>query len=831
MFRDALILSILIVGTFGKECDKLSPVKGKCGPKYGRCNKYLDSHSEYCNEATRNCGSTYVYSQAQSSDRYDWNPSSCNKPGLKNENQDCWTFGRSDCTSFFNTGDGTGKCGWCGENGYCCRQGWDYNGCSGTMGGNDHHSCVEGYVREVQPTCTSSADCDIGNFCEMSYGDSGFCQSCRSLPNPECKNENNGLKSEGANECQFMCENNGCYSTKDCNARYKDTSTFCDFEEDRRGYCTFCSKHPDGCFNETTGVSNEKGQSECQHNCVQQTCQSTSECPASSFCNFENNDEGVCTYCTDVNDCKESSLLTNDKGTQECKQNCGADEHFNIWSLIEANENGCITANEMSNDNVCSGIANRVAKVVLNASEPNYHVFCEFLGHELNVFLPVMPVGPETCKALTDCVVHSIRDHKLDVDECVSNAFAGLEKDVANNMKKLNTRLARWGSKLGKIENLVGNVACNTDPLRNIKDKIAKIKASIKAFKELPNAIAKAVYVVKDVLAVGKNALAPFKDDAHGGYPKSSVLLSIDATVGTNAFTKSSSVGVFITFDSNHISKIKQLVTQGVVSFGVETAEKIIDLIFHDDSGVEFGFYQAFADGQTSALTNIIAAGAGATIQFLNGDYHVWGGYGFDISVGCGVKVPEWGELDLGFSAGIVFSATPEDAHFENGRQKTNQFIGFMFGADLSSSLDSNVLKDIIPLPECTISRSCGYIQFFNETDYSRCDVGGIDEARKELASTTQKIKDDFADLMEKCTTAWTCRWEDCKDAYWEAGQNAIECHDNRVAKCQDYHFGNGCLRPGKCLLKDVAGFWDATKHCADSLNPFKPVDCVRAYF
>ena len=820
MFRGALILSILIVGTFGKECDKLSPVKGKCGPKYGRCNKYLDSHSEYCNEATRNCGSTYVYSQAQSSDRYDWNPSSCNKPGLKNENQDCWTFGRSDCTSFFNTGDGTGKCGWCGENGYCCRQGWDYNGCSGTMGAKSHHSCVEGYVRNVEPTCTSSADCDIGSFCEMTYGDSGFCQTCRSLPEPECAHDDNHLSSEGREECQFMCEYNGCYSTKDCQARYKDTTTFCDFKEDRRGYCTFCSKYPDGCFNKTTGVSNEKGQSECQHSCVQQTCKSTSECPASSFCNFEFGDEGICTYCTDANDCKDSSLLINDKATQECKQNCGANEHFSIWNLIEANENGCIRAHNTSDASLCSGVANRVAKVVLNSSEPNYHVLCEFLGHELNVFLPEMPAGAETCKAITDCIVYAIKDHKLHVDQCIENAFEGLKKDVENRMLKLEKTLKRWSAGL---TNLVGAVACNTDPLGQLKEKIEKIKAAVRAFKELPNAIAKAVYIVKD-------ALAPFQDDAHGGYPKSSVLLSMDSSQATSVFTRSSSVGVFITFDSNHIGKIKQLVTQGVVSFGIETAEKVIELIFSDSSNIDFGFYQAFANGQTTDLTNVISAGAGATIQFLNGDYAVWGGFGFDISVGCGVDIPELGIENLGVSAGAVFSAKPEDQHIENGRQKTNQFLGFMFGADWSEGLDLEEAL-AIPLPSCTISRSCGYIQLFNESDYSRCEVGGIDEARKEWTSTTQKIKEDFANLMEKCTTAWTCRFKDCKNSIWNAGKNAIQCGKDKAARCMDYHFGNKCFLPGECLFKTAVGVWDASHDCADSLNPFKHVDCVRKYY
>ena len=84
---------------------------------------------------------------------------------------------------------------------------------------------------------------------------------------------------------------------------------------------------------------------------------------------------------------------------------------------------------------------------------------------------------------------------------------------------------------------------------------------------------------------------------------------------------------------------------------------------------------------------------------------------------------------------------------------------------------------------------------------------------------------------MEKCTTAWTCRFKDCKNAIWNAGKNAIQCGKDKAARCMDYHFGNKCFLPGECIFKTAVGVWDASHDCADSLNPFKHVDCVRKYY
>ena len=227
-------------------------------------------------------------------------------------------------------------------------------------------------------------------------------------------------------------------------------------------------------------------------------------------------------------------------------------------------------------------------------------------------------------------------------------------------------------------------------------------------------------------------------------------------------------------------------------------------------------------------IDNIFGYGVGGTIQFLNGDIDVWGGYGFDISVGCSEKIPEFFEISCGFSAGLVFSAKPENPHIEDGKQITNQFLGFMFGLDCSQSLEplTDLKSAFLPfLPECTISRSCGFIRQINTNkteqldQYAKCEVSGIDEVKKEWNSMTTKVRDDFASLMEKCRKAWNCRFDKCKNDYWHAGKEAGDCHDSRRKKCLDSHYipGHGCYNFGKCISKDISNYWDATVDCVES--------------
>ena len=52
---------------------------------------------------------------------------------VKNQGIDCW----------YECGEKDGPClDFCGTDGYCCHQGWAYNGCDGVMGGTNSHRCV-----------------------------------------------------------------------------------------------------------------------------------------------------------------------------------------------------------------------------------------------------------------------------------------------------------------------------------------------------------------------------------------------------------------------------------------------------------------------------------------------------------------------------------------------------------------------------------------------------------------------------------------------------------------------------------------------------------------
>ena len=52
---------------------------------------------------------------------------------LENAGVECWYA----CAPFY-----TGKCKWCGPEGYCCRQNWIGDGCDGVMGAPDRHVCT-----------------------------------------------------------------------------------------------------------------------------------------------------------------------------------------------------------------------------------------------------------------------------------------------------------------------------------------------------------------------------------------------------------------------------------------------------------------------------------------------------------------------------------------------------------------------------------------------------------------------------------------------------------------------------------------------------------------
>ena len=79
---------------------------------------------------------------------------------------------------------------------------------------------------------------------------------------------------------------------------------------------------------------------------------------------------------------------------------------------------------------------------------------------------------------------------------------------------------------------------------------------------------------------------------------------------------------------------------------------------------------------------------------------------------------------------------------------------------------------------------------------------------------------------MEKCQEAWSCRVESCEDTMFKANQAAKQCYDNRVNKCRNYHFGNGCLNIFKCLGKDALTYSSAALQCMGDMVPLYPVDC-----
>ena len=775
-----LTSSFFISGSLGKDlCRDLSPVKGRCGEHYGRCNNYLDRDAVYCNENSGECGSTKGMRDITSGDRYDWKPSSCDR-GVRNEGQDCARTFHNDCNDWLGNGNPNGPCKWCGEFGSCCRKNSKKDGCDGKMGGNGHHACVENPVIQKEPNCKSSLQCASDSFCDMVYGDQGFCEKCRAIKDG-CENTNTKFPTiSGREECKFVCENNGCYSTNDCKnggGSYRDTDSFCDFNEGDRGQCKFCSSFPDGYENYLTAT--EQGRLEYNMSCTKVACNGSIDCPMKSFCNVAS---GNCVYCDDIDKCENLNENSEDffdnASTNECQEVC-EDAKWSIWRLLEAPPEGCNAANETVQESKCSGMANKIARVLINGSNfdrHNFHPICEFLSHDLDMFLLGMPNGKETCKALSNCLFDVLSEGKhFDAGKCVDNAVEAFMDDVESNMKRLIDDVGKKGH---KIMDLTGKWACSQDPFEDLKKKIDLIKTYWNTIMNLPDALSKALYLTKDLMA-------PFRDDLQGNFGSSSILVSLDQSNDVSIQTHSSTTGVFFTFSNSHIPKLLELLVLGpdglLLGFGIEVFESIIDKHF------QMGFFQGFANGQSTDIANVVSFGSGITIQYLDGDIGVWGGYGFDISFPIDLKTPaEFPDIDFGM--GLVFSAKPSNYQFPNGRQMTNQFLGFAFSFGKSYGPDIvDEIEAVIPfvLPEFTISRSCGYIEEINKnSNYSQCDTDGIDGIKKEINDVTSHLRDDFINLMEKCQEAWSCRVESCENTMFKANQAAKQCHD-----------GNFCVR------------------------------------
>ena len=100
--------------------------------------------------------------------------------------------------------------------------------------------------------------------------------------------------------------------------------------------------------------------------------------------------------------------------------------------------------------------------------------------------------------------------------------------------------------------------------------------------------------------------------------------------------------------------------------------------------------------------------------------------------------------LEASANFGMVFSAKPENPKFTNGRQITDQFLGFMFGIGISQNGDPTQTE--VPIePDCAgFSRSCGYVRKATNTSYSECNVNGIDDVKKAWNEVGLKARDDL---------------------------------------------------------------------------------------
>ena len=207
------------------------------------------------------------------------------------------------------------------------------------------------------------------------------------------------------------------------------------------------------------------------------------------------------------------------------------------------------------------------------------------------------------------------------------------------------------------------------------------------------------------------------------------------------------------------------------------------------------------------------------TIQLLQGDFGVWGGYGFDVSLGISSAIPGL-PFPLSASAalelGLVFSARPENPSLPHGMQVTDQFLGIRFGVGVSVGMTW-------PRSTISFSRSCGYIKSVEHgKNNARCSTNRAGDKIREERSFWHRIGDDWTDLYKRCKRAWSCRYKPCKDLASKSTPKQKHCKRNRVA----FRGLRSSTNWSKCFRPNVDK--PSTWQCISSMIPFTTVNCTQ---
>merc|ERR1712038_209653 len=231
--------------------------------------------------------------------------------------QNVKNLGEGDC--WYKCGGKQGKCDWCGPDGYCCRQGseWNKDGCDGKVGGKNRHECTaSGYIKNSNMGCypTFGGDLKLGTR-EEAQAACDKSDNCKSILQPKC-----------VNYVYFQM----CYTHS---AHYTASDGSCIYQRS-----VSCGGHKaDSCAACVQGHGKKWCNGDCQW--CNGICQSKNEICDNDFMKIPSS------YCTNTLDATYSSF---GEAKRKCSQECGCvgvynqgcdDEEFKVC-LVSDKKNG-----------------------------------------------------------------------------------------------------------------------------------------------------------------------------------------------------------------------------------------------------------------------------------------------------------------------------------------------------------------------------------------------------------------------------------------------------------------------------------------------------------
>jgi len=450
----------------------------------------------------------------------------------------------------------------------------------------------------------------------------------------------------------------------------------------------------------------------------------------------------------------------------------------------ERAEGDCAVAKafqQISND-ICVGTVSRNPHFSINLNKPDPREFCQFL--DIGPFPSILPIGPNTCKEIVECVARGIKGVRgMDIGKvCVEDVFEGWLKDMEKKMSdwtNIFTGAARVGNELGT--SFIEAVGCGQDPS---KDASAAVRALSDMFRAMQNHeeeisdndmtinLPKIFEMSPEEFFSGLGT----RDPGEEGFL--SILFGPKLSLNWGEKTVNTKYGIFITVKVDEFVKSRR---------------------FSKLKIEEIGLYESYGHGKTSELKKAkFNVGVQVGYEILHGTSKKWGGYSFGLTIGA--STPLKPGVDGKVEVSIVFSATPSAHH--NGRQILNELIGFSFypGFTLGKNQPPGITRGL----SCSLAQVTSVDSCAPKPDPKLCPVNDLDGMKKRVRDTGKRMAQEWKNLEKTCRKHWKRKWKRCTKTADNTESAWRGCAPGSRRRCVRY--ARNYCKPGRWIA--------ATRRC-----------------